>query len=114
MKYYLYDFDGTIYDGDSSVDFFKFCLKKDKSIYKMLPKMFIKFIAYKSKNITDTELKEYIFSFLKKFKNIDSLVDEFWQAHKSKIKKFYLEKSMTMILYYRLHQSFYLNQFAKS
>ena len=47
MKYYLYDFDGTIYDGDSSVDFFKFCLKKDKSIYKMLPKMFIKFIAYK-------------------------------------------------------------------
>ena len=89
MKYYLYDFDGTIYDGDSSVDFFKFCLKKDKSIYKMLPKMFIKFIAYKSKNITDTELKEYIFSFLKKFKNIDSLVDEFWQTHKSKIKKFY-------------------------
>ena len=92
MKYYLYDFDGTIYDGDSSVDFFKFCLKKDKSIYKMLPKMFIKFIAYKSKNITDTELKEYIFSFLKKFKNIDSLVDEFWQTHKSKIKNFYLEK----------------------
>mgnify|MGYP000009497061 FL=1 len=92
MKYYLYDFDGTIYDGDSSVDFFKFCLKKDKSIYKMLPKMFIKFIAYKSKNITDTELKEYIFSFLKKFKNIDSLIDEFWQTHKSKIKKFYLEK----------------------
>ena len=58
----------------------------------MLPKMFIKFIAYKSKNITDTELKEYIFSFLKKFKNIDSLVNEFWQVHKSKIKKFYLEK----------------------
>ena len=62
-----YDFDKTIYNGDSSVDFFKFCLKKDKSIYKMLTKLVIKFLAYKSKNITDTELKEFIFSFLKNF-----------------------------------------------
>lgn len=92
MKYYLYDFDGTIYDGDSSVDFFKFCLKKDKSIYKMLPKLVIKFLAYKSKNITDTELKEYVFSFLKNFKNIDKVVKEFWETHESKIKNFYLEK----------------------
>ena len=29
MKLYLYDFDGTIYAGDSSVDFF-FCMKKEK------------------------------------------------------------------------------------
>lgn len=92
MKYYLYDFDGTIYDGDSSVDFFKFCLKKDKSIYKTLPKLVIKFLAYKSKNITDTELKEYIFSFLENFKNIDIVVKEFWETHESKIKNFYLEK----------------------
>lgn len=93
MKYYLYDFDGTIYDGDSSVDFFKFCLKKDKSIYKMLPKVVIKFLAYKSKNITDTELKEFIFSFLKNFKNVDEIVKEFWKTHESKIKNFYLEKN---------------------
>lgn len=93
MKYYLYDFDGTIYDGDSSVDFFKFCLKKDKSIYKMLPKLGIKFLAYKSKNITDTELKEFIFSFLKNFKNVDEIVKEFWKTHEFKIKSFYLEKN---------------------
>lgn len=93
MKYYLYDFDGTIYDGDSSVDFFKFCLKKDKSIYKMLPKVVIKFLAYKSKNITDTELKEFIFSFLKNFKNVDEIVKEFWKTHESKIKSFYIEKN---------------------
>lgn len=92
MKYYLYDFDGTIYDGDSSVDFFKFCLKKDKKNYKILPKLAIKFLAYKSKNITDTELKEYIFSFLENFKNIDIVVKDFWETHESKIKNFYLEK----------------------
>lgn len=93
MKYYLYDFDGTIYDGDSSVDFFKFCLKKDKKNYKILPKLAIKFLAYKSKNITDTELKEYIFSFLENFKNVDEIVKEFWKTHESKIKSFYLEKN---------------------
>lgn len=92
MKYYLYDFDGTIYDGDSSVDFFKFCLKKNKALYKMLPKLAINYLAYKSKNITDTELKEYVFSFLKNFKNIDKVVKEFWETHESKIKNFYLEK----------------------
>ena len=34
----VYDFDGTIYDGDSSVDFFRFCLKKYK-ILRCLPGM---------------------------------------------------------------------------
>ena len=47
MKLYLYDFDGTIYDGDSSVDFFKYCLKKNPKIKKMLPKIGLKFIKYK-------------------------------------------------------------------
>ena len=29
MKYDLYDFDGTIYDGDSGVDLVKFAIKKN-------------------------------------------------------------------------------------
>ena len=29
MKYELYDFDGTIYDGDSGVDLVKFAIKKN-------------------------------------------------------------------------------------
>ena len=39
MKIVAYDFDGTIYDGDSSVDFYKFCFKKKKSISKYWIKM---------------------------------------------------------------------------
>jgi HAD superfamily phosphoserine phosphatase-like hydrolase len=92
MKYKLYDFDGTIYDGDSSVDFFKFCLKKDKRMFKMIIPMLMKIIMYKTKNITLTEAKEYIFSYLKFFSNGEELVKEFWISHKSKIKEFYLRK----------------------
>ena len=29
---WVYDFDNTIYDGDSSVDFFLFCLRKKISL----------------------------------------------------------------------------------
>ena len=29
-----YDFDETIYDGDSSVDFYFFCLRKNKKVLK--------------------------------------------------------------------------------
>lgn len=93
MKYILYDFDKTIYDGDSSTDFFKYCLKKNKKLIKMLPKMLVKFIAYKTNNITVTELKEYIFSYLKYFDNIDDMVNDFWSINKHKIKSFYLEKN---------------------
>ena len=32
-----YDFDETIYDGDSSVDFYLYCLKRKPSIIIMAP-----------------------------------------------------------------------------
>lgn len=92
MKLNLYDFDGTIYDGDSSVDFFKYCLKKNKKITKMLPKMGIMFIKYKLKLITVTELKEYIFSYVIYIDNIDQEIKDFWKINKTKLKNFYLVK----------------------
>ena len=33
----VYDFDGTIYDGDSTLDFWYFCLKKHPQILLYLP-----------------------------------------------------------------------------
>ena len=92
MKLYLYDFDGTIYDGDSSVDFFKFCLKKDKSLIKHIIKLIPKFIKYKVKYIDITEFKEYVFAFLKTIDDVDKYVTQFWDLNRDKIKDFYLKK----------------------
>ena len=33
----VYDFDKTIYNGDSTIDFYLFCLKKKFSIILLLP-----------------------------------------------------------------------------
>ena len=45
----VYDFDNTIYDGDSSIDFYLFCLKKNKKVIYLLPKQFLAFTLYKIK-----------------------------------------------------------------
>ena len=95
MKLNLYDFDGTIYDGDSTFDFIKFCIKKNKNVKKNYIKILVAFLKYKTKYITLTEFKEVIFSFLNYFDNIDEIVKEFWQTHKNKIKSFYLERKHT-------------------
>lgn len=90
-----YDFDGTIYDGDSSLDFYKFCLKRKKSICKYWITQLWFFGLYILGIKTKTEMKEVFFSFLKDFDDLEKLVKEFWENHDSKIKKWYLEKEHT-------------------
>ena len=64
-----YDFDETIYDGDSSVDFYFFCLRKNKKVLKQIPEQIKSLIKYKTKKIEKTEFKESVFSFLKHIDN---------------------------------------------
>lgn len=92
MKLIVYDFDGTIYDGDSSIDFIKFLIKKDKKILFSLPKMFISLIKYKTKVISKEHMKECFFSPLSRFDNIDELINEFWSINEYKIKEFFTSK----------------------
>ena len=87
-----YDFDETIYDGDSSVNFYLFCLKKNKKVLKQLPTQIKGLIKYKTKKIEKTEFKEYVFSFLKHIDNVDQYVEEFWNENYKKIKSWYFDQ----------------------
>lgn len=89
MKLILYDFDKTIYDGDSSFDFFLYCLKVEPVIIIYIPKIIIAIGLYKLKIIKKTRMKEWIFSFIKRIKNVDNIVCKFWDNNSSKIKFFY-------------------------
>ena len=42
----VYDFDKTIYDGDSTLDFYLFSLKKNPMLIRFLPVQIIGFIKY--------------------------------------------------------------------
>ena len=87
-----YDFDETIYDGDSSVNFYLFCLKKNKKVLKQLPTQIKGLIKYKTKKIEKTEFKEYVFSFLKHIDDVDQYVEEFWKENYKKIKSWYFDQ----------------------
>lgn len=88
----VYDFDGTIYDGDSTIDFYVFCIKKNPRVVLSMPRQVVGFVRYAQKKITKTELKEEFFSFFNYLENIDLLVTEFWKKHQSKIFGWYLDK----------------------
>lgn len=92
MKYDVYDFDGTIYDGDSGVDLFLFCLKKYPKIIRRLPKMLGKAICYLLKLCTMEELKSVVFAFLQDIPDVDVMIEEFWQNHEKKLKSFWVNK----------------------
>ena len=88
----VYDFDKTIYYSDSTLDFYLYSLKKNILLIRYLPIQIYGFLLYKL-NIKEKEFfKEKFFSFLKGIKNIDNHVEEFWNLHKSGIKKWFLDK----------------------
>lgn len=87
-----YDFDKTIYDGDSSVDFYLYCLKRNKKILLCLPIQIFGFILYVFGLKDKTYFKEKVFSFLKRIDNIDEYIQDFWNKNDNKIKYWYLEQ----------------------
>ena len=92
MKFELYDFDGTIYDGDSGVDLVLFAIKKKpKILFKVLSSLWI-VLLHLLKLRSKEEMKNRIFSFLQEFPDTDSFVKEFWDTHEYKIKYFWKEK----------------------
>lgn len=113
MEYILYDFDGTIYDGDSSFDFIKYCFLKKPKLMKYLPKYVTAALKYKLNKITKTEMKEIFFSFLKDINDIDNLIKDFWKTHEKNIKKFYLKKEYDKDIIISASPLFLLSPIAK-
>ena len=84
----IYDFDKTIYDGDSSIDFFKYSLRRNKAIIWDLFPIGISFCLYLIKIKEKEYFKSSFFRFLKRIE-VDSYVKDFWQKNDEKIKAFY-------------------------
>ncbi len=88
----VYDFDNTIYNGDSTVDFYLYCLRKHKKIALLFPSLVVAFIKYyvlKSGN--KTQFKETMYRFLK-YCDIDNDLNGFWESHNKNIKDWYISQ----------------------
>lgn len=91
-----YDFDNTIYDGESLFDFYLFCLRKNIKFIKYLKVAVVSLIKYKLCIITLDKLiklcSKYVYDFLTDVGNIEGAVKEFWDKNEHKIKPWYFEK----------------------
>lgn len=87
-----YDFDHTIYDGDSSIDFYKYCVKKHPIIILCIFQQCVGLGLYIANFISKERFKEYFFCFLKRLKNPEKDIEEFWKENIGKVKTFYLEQ----------------------
>ena len=86
----VYDFDGTIYTGDSTVDFFWYAMKKHPLLVRYVPVQAWGFVLSSLKRITKTRLKEYFFSFLKGI-DAPALAETFWNENQHKLHSWYKE-----------------------
>lgn len=92
MSVKIYDFDKTIYDGDSSVDFYFHCLRKKPRIIWFLPKQCWHAVLYVLGIESKTVFKGHFFEYLRGVEDVEALVTSFWESNFRKIKAWYLEK----------------------
>ncbi|NMP37535.1 MAG: phosphoserine phosphatase [Clostridiales bacterium] len=91
----VYDFDNTVYDGESAIDFFICYLRRDPSLVKYIPKIVRALIRYKRGTISiEQALGEYgriVEDYFSTVKGLEDDVRIFWDKHIGKIKPFYYE-----------------------
>jgi phosphatidylglycerophosphatase C len=85
----VYDFDKTVYDGDSSVDFLIFVYKKHPTLWRFALVQLFAALKYKLKITDKTTMKTTIYTYFTGLKDIDAEVDAFWLKHEHKVKDWY-------------------------
>ena len=87
----VYDFDGTIYHPDCSIDFAFWCMNRHPTMYiTFFPKALINLIRYKKGKLPRYRMMRQFFSFLTKIDDFDVQIEHFWDKHERKISAWYL------------------------
>ena len=84
-----YDFDKTIYKGDSTVDFFFFMIFSRPYLLIFTPWFLIAFALYGLRIFSKKKFKESVFFFVPWFGNIEKIVNKFWEHNANKIQEWY-------------------------
>lgn len=93
----VYDFDETVYKGESSVEFFLSLFKLEPSLIRFLPDVAKTFFLYKKEKITFDELLDGYGKKVERFFSeskidMENEVRLFWDRHMKGIKPLYLSR----------------------
>ncbi|MDO4281261.1 MAG: haloacid dehalogenase-like hydrolase [Peptococcaceae bacterium] len=89
----LYDFDETIYDGDSTRDFVIYLYKRYPKLLRYLPRLVAAVVSYSLGKIEKTPFKERIFSMFASVPNIEAVVEDFWDENAHKVLPYYMRQA---------------------
>lgn len=85
-----YDFDKTIFDGDSTARFYVYCLVRTPKMLLRIPRLAFEavFLLKKDKQ----KFKQNMFAFLTDLADAEGMIADFWRKNEGRIKKFYLDQ----------------------
>ena len=86
----VYDFDGTIYRGDSTLHFYGYCLKCQPTLARYLPVQVMGLLRYKAGRGGKDAAKSAFFAFVRGVRDLPARVQAFWQTHEAKMAPWYL------------------------
>lgn len=87
----VYDFDGTIYHPDCSIDFCFWCMNRRPAMYlTFFPKALAGLIRYKLGKLPRHLMMRRFFSFLTTVRDFDVQIERFWDSHEKNISAWYL------------------------
>jgi len=87
----IYDFDHTIYNGDSSVDFWLFALCRKPHLVVFLPLQIFVTALFLLGIYSKERMKEAFFIFIRHIP-LDKMTAHFWEHNRRKIKPWYLRQ----------------------
>lgn len=92
----VYDFDNTIYKGESVIDFFFYYMKQDLGLLAYVPSVIKALTDYKAQKITiDVALEKYavlVEEYCRSKKDLQGDIMKFWDKNINKLKPFYFSQ----------------------
>ena len=87
----VYDFDGTIFPTDCSIDFFIWCMKRHpKLCFTFAPKVVINLIKRKMGKMPEYLMQREFFCYLTLIDDFDEQIERYWDKNEKKIAPWYL------------------------
>ena len=112
-KMNVYDWDNTIYQGDSTFGLIKYCYKKRPKSLLSLPRTLVCGILYLIGIMPKKKFKETMFSMFKLIPDIDKVVDDYVHSHLSLVKPWYYQQQRSDDLVISASPEFLVKAFCK-
>lgn len=88
----IYDFDGTIYRGDCTIDFWCYCLCRRPILLRRLPSLLAAALRFYRGTCSREAFKETFYGFLQDLPDPKAYAETFWKRRIHKIEPWYLRQ----------------------